>query len=392
MALGAGRKGKSPAPGSVETRDSGEPRPDADSAEGTDDATPAEGGTGASSSGSSGVDSTPHVITGRYRPVETWTRAASISSGEASSSRAPLPRGRDRQSVDVEDVDGLPPPTHVHVAVVSCSGLRGSDWTGYADPFVEVGAFGADKKHRYRTSVAKMTPCEPDVNPEARDRFLVAVAAKTTGRNPRRSAGSWSPCSTATGAPPRSSSGARSSPRATCRAGAGGRSSSSICSRASSARTPAGVFKRKEEQTRRPASAPAALGTVTVRIAAADDMSRTCSRTRAPSRRARRLRALAPGKFGANKIRAYAAGISVAHKNVSSKAGAARTLHPKLIRHVHVRDRRQAPRRVRRGPADGRVRARAAGQRRRSARRNARTSAARRWTRCGAPAPARPSR
>ena len=61
------------------------------------------------------------------------------------------------KSVDVEDVDRLPPPTHVHVAVVSCSGLRGSDWTGYADPFVEVGAFGADKKHRYRTSVAKMT-------------------------------------------------------------------------------------------------------------------------------------------------------------------------------------------------------------------------------------------
>ena len=172
MALGAGRKGKSPAPESVETRDSGEPRPDADSAEGTDDATPAEGGTGASSSGSSGVDSTPHVITGRYRPVETWTRAASISSGEASSSRAPASaRTRPTQSVDVEDVDGLPPPTHVHVAVVSCSGLRGSDWTGYADPFVEVGAFGADKKHRYRTSVAKMT-LNPTWNPRL-DRFLV---------------------------------------------------------------------------------------------------------------------------------------------------------------------------------------------------------------------------
>ena len=39
MALGAGRKGKSQAPESVETRDSDEPRPDADSADGVDDAT-----------------------------------------------------------------------------------------------------------------------------------------------------------------------------------------------------------------------------------------------------------------------------------------------------------------------------------------------------------------
>ena len=81
-----------------------------------------------------------------------------------------------------------------------------------------------------------------------------------------------------------------------------------------------------------PASAPAALGTVTVRIAAADDMSwDVLSDTGAVTTRPA-LRALAPGKFGANKIRAYAAGYRVAHKNVSSKAGAARTLHPKLIR------------------------------------------------------------
>ena len=91
MVLGAGRKAESPAPDSVETRgDSGEPRPDADSGQGDDDAgSRAGGGAGASSSGSSGDESTPHVITGRYRPVETWTRAASVSSDEASSSRAP---------------------------------------------------------------------------------------------------------------------------------------------------------------------------------------------------------------------------------------------------------------------------------------------------------------
>ena len=272
MALGAGRKGKSPAPESVETRDSGEPRPDADSAEGTDDATPAEGGTGASSSGSSGVDSTPHVITGRYRPVETWTRAASISSGEASSSRAPASaRTRPTKSVDVEDVDGLPPPTHVHVAVVSCSGLRGSDWTGYADPFVEVGAFGADKKHRYRTSVAKMT-LNPTWNPRL-DRFLVRCGEDGTRDGtrdvPRDRGLRVRPRLGLRLGVPRGRGHRRA--RRAARGQVGGAQA-----RFAAALPPdaVGVLKNgKKNKHVVPASAPAALGTVTVRIAAANDMS-----------------------------------------------------------------------------------------------------------------------
>ena len=38
-----------------------------------------------------------------------------------------------------------PQPSHVHVVVVSCKCLRGADFTGYSDPLVEVGAFGATK-------------------------------------------------------------------------------------------------------------------------------------------------------------------------------------------------------------------------------------------------------
>jgi hypothetical protein len=329
MALGAGRKGKSPAPVSVETRDSGESRPDADSAE---DATPAERGTGASSSGSSGVDSTPHVITGRYRPVETWTRAASISSGEASSSRAPASaRTRPTKSVDAEDVDGLPPPTHVHVAVVSCSGLRGSDWTGYADPFVEVGAFGADKKHRYRTSVAKMT-LNPTWNPRL-DRFLVRCGENDRAE-PETFRGivvsvfdrDWGSASEFLGG---AVIAARDVPR-------GGRwAELKLDLQRRLPPDAVGVDGKKNKHVV-PASAPAALGTVTVRIAAADDMSwDVLSDTGAVTTRPALL-AFAPGKFGASKIRAYAAGYRVMHKSVSQKAGAARTLHPKLIRHVHV--------------------------------------------------------
>ena len=273
MVLGAGRKAESPAPDSVETRgDSGEPRPDADSGQGDDDAgSRAGGGTGASSSGSSGDESTPHVITGRYRPVETWTRAASISSGEASSSRAPASaRTRPTKSVDAEDVDGLPPPTHVHVAVVSCSGLRGSDWTGYADPFVEVGAFGADKKHRYRTSVAKMT-LNPTWNPRL-DRFLVRCGEDDRAE-PETFRGivvsvfdrDWGSASEFLGG---AVIAARDVPR-------GGRwAELKLDLQPRLPPDAVGVFKNgKKNKHVVPASAPAALGTVTVRIAAADDMS-----------------------------------------------------------------------------------------------------------------------
>jgi hypothetical protein len=49
------------------------------------------------------------------------------------------------------------PPTHVHVVVMWCRGLRGADFTGYSDPFVEVGACGASKSHRHRTAVVNQT-------------------------------------------------------------------------------------------------------------------------------------------------------------------------------------------------------------------------------------------
>lgn len=65
-----------------------------------------------------------------------------------------------------------PPPTHVHVVIVSCKGLRGADFTGYSDPFVEVGAFGAPKHRRFRTKPVRQT-----LNPSWRTndaRFLVA--------------------------------------------------------------------------------------------------------------------------------------------------------------------------------------------------------------------------
>ena len=344
MVLGAGRKGKSPAPKSVETRgDSGEPRPDADSGQGDDDAgSRAGGGTGASSSGSSGDDSTPHVITGRYRPVETWTRAASVSSNEASSSRAPS----DARDED-DDTKSLPPPTHAHVAVVSCRGLRGSDWTGYSDPFVEVGAFGADKKHRYRTSVAKMT-LNPTWNART-SRFLVRCGDGAAGSREKNE-----PVSDPEGPGPGSFRGiaisvfdrnwgsaseflggaviaARDVPR-------GGRWEEitlDLRRALPPGAAPDGGRKNKHVVS---ASAPSELGKVTVRVAAADDLSwdvraDTGAITTRPA-----LDAFKAGAFGAFKMKKYAEGYRVLHKKAVRLVGpgSARTLNPKLIRHVHV--------------------------------------------------------
>lgn len=71
-----------------------------------------------------------------------------------------------------------PQPSHVHVVVVSCKGLRGADFTGYSDPFVEVGAFGATKNRRFRTK-----PCRQTLNPSWNTneaRFLVACDASSS--------------------------------------------------------------------------------------------------------------------------------------------------------------------------------------------------------------------
>ena len=71
-----------------------------------------------------------------------------------------------------------PQTTHVHVVVVSCKGLRGADFTGYSDPFVEVGAFGATKNRRFRTK-----PCRQTLNPSwntNESRFLVACDASSS--------------------------------------------------------------------------------------------------------------------------------------------------------------------------------------------------------------------
>ena len=359
MALGAGRKGKSQAPESVETRDSDEPRPDADSADGVDDATRAEGGTGACSFGSSGDGSTPHVVTGRYRPVETWTRAASMSSGEASSSRAPASaRTRQRKSGDAEDVDDLPPPTHVHVAVVSCTGLRGSDWTGYSDPFVEVGAFGADKKHRYRTSVAKMT-LNPTWNPSLA-RFLVrcgdGAAARASESEPNRNEETAAFDTTQFrgivvsvfdrdwGRPSEFLGGAVIAARDVPRGGRWEEITLDLQARLPPDAAPDGGRSGTKPKTRKnkhvvsshAPSAPA-LGKVTVRVAAADDMSwDVFSATGAITTRPA-LAAFAPGAFGASQVRARLTKYRASRKKASAKAPfAARTLNPKLVRHVHV--------------------------------------------------------
>ena len=359
MVLGAGRKAESPAPDSVETRgDSGEPRPDADSGQGDDDAgSRAGGGTGASSSGSSGDESTPHVITGRYRPVETWTRAASVSSDEASSSRAPASISRTRQSRDARDEDEnenwLPPPTHAHVAVVSCRGLRGSDWTGYSDPFVEVGAFDADKKHRYRTSVAKMT-LNPTWNART-SRFLVrcgdgspqktetendSVSDRKEGFEPGMFRGiaisvfdrNWGSKSEFLGG---AVIAARDVPR-------GGRWEE-ITLDLRPTLPPGAVYDSGGRKNKHVVSSSASseLGQVTVRVAAADDLSwdvrsDTGAITTRPA-----LDAFKAGAFGALEIKKYAAGYRVLHKKAvrlgtHSSSGSKRTLNPKLIRHVHV--------------------------------------------------------
>ena len=331
MAFGAGRKGKSPAPESVETRDSGESRLDADNE---------------CSLGPSGDDSTPHVITGRYRPVEMWTRAASMSSGEASSSRAA--QTRQRSSGDVEVADELPPPTHVYVAVVSCSSLRGSDWTGYADPFVEVGAFGADKKHRYRTRVAKMT-LNPTWNPRL-SRFLVrcgngaAARATETERNERTAASEtfrgivvsvfdrdWGSSSQFLG-------GAIIAARDVPRGGRWKELTLNLQRRLPEDAAP-DAFRGKKPKNERvvPLSAPAALGEVTVRIAAADDLSWDVISTTGAITTRPALAAFAPGAFGAFNFRAYAAGYRALREKLASSAPhAPRTLNPELTRHVHV--------------------------------------------------------
>lgn len=71
-----------------------------------------------------------------------------------------------------------PQPTHVHVVVVSCKGLRGADFTGYSDPFVEVGAFGATKNRRFRTKPRRQT-LNPSWNTNEA-RFLVACDASSS--------------------------------------------------------------------------------------------------------------------------------------------------------------------------------------------------------------------
>ena len=58
-----------------------------------------------------------------------------------------------------------PQPTHVHVVVVSCKGLRGADFTGYSDPFVEVGAIRRDQESA-DSGPAAPTGAEPVVEHE----------------------------------------------------------------------------------------------------------------------------------------------------------------------------------------------------------------------------------
>lgn len=87
----------------------------------------------------------------------------------------------------------LSPPTHVHVVVTCCRGLRGADFTGYSDPFVELGMVGATRAHRHRTAVVHGTR-NPSWNPR-KERFLLPVAS---GVRPNDGGGDGSPLSSAT--------------------------------------------------------------------------------------------------------------------------------------------------------------------------------------------------
>jgi hypothetical protein len=122
--------------------------------------------------------STPFEITRRY-DLDLWRRVSSMCGGdEFVSTSRPVPPvshsgsavvSPNRSALPMEEA--LPPPTHVHVVVVAARGLRGADWTGFSDPFVEVSACGANAKRRYRTSVATQT-----LNPTwttRNERFLV---------------------------------------------------------------------------------------------------------------------------------------------------------------------------------------------------------------------------
>ena len=169
-----------------------------------------------SSSSSRAVASSPNTPTGRFQSVEAWTRAraarspdaedASAAGGtlpsDASGSRAApaasasasasaavtaaatadegdAPRDPSAPASPPAAPSPLPPMTHVHVVVVSCAGLRGADFTSYSDPFVEVCALGASKKHRHRTSPVRQT-LNPTWN-TAESRFLVPCATDAHG-------------------------------------------------------------------------------------------------------------------------------------------------------------------------------------------------------------------
>jgi len=288
------------------------------------------------------TNSTPHEITGRYRPVETCILTASTSSSEASSSSpTSATTATHRESKRKDDFDEwsfLPPPTHVHVAVVSCRGLRGSDWTGYSDPFVEVGAFGARKKRRYRTSVAKMT-----LNPNwdvGANRFLIrcdddepfrGVAFSVFDRD-------WGASSEFLGG---AVVAARDIPRA------GKWVELALDLQRALPEATVEVDARAEEKKKRKKhavsfAAAGSLGTLTVRIAAADDLSWDILRDTATIVPRVALRAFTPGKFTAVKIKTRTAGYKLLHKKSSTAwkrnvTGAhPPTIHPKVVRHVHV--------------------------------------------------------
>ena len=180
----------------------------------------------------------PQHPTGRFQSVEAWTRARAARSRtrrtppprrhpyRASGSRAapaasaasasasacpppPPPATTDRATrhprARLTARGALPSPhDHVHVVVVSCAGLRGADFTSYSDPFVEVCALGASKKHRHRTSPVRQTlnptwdtaesrflvPCATDAHGDAfgasRSRCLIATSARRASSSAAR--------------------------------------------------------------------------------------------------------------------------------------------------------------------------------------------------------------
>ena len=333
---------------------------------------------------------TSFEITGRYSPADSWTRAKLTSVGSEpgspreTTSKASPSSVLSTQHSDSTPIDlnpNLPPPTHVHVVVVAARGLRGADFTGFSDPFVEVSACGPAKKHgRYRTATATQT-CNP--NWDARvERFLVKCDGEDADTNDNDSNGDENKnhdsndsndSNDSKAVSPKTSSfrgialsvfdrdwgassvflgGAVIDPNVVPRNGRWVEMTLELRKELPEFARP--LSKKKKwgnknkyqvsgaTQSGAQSQSQTSLGTITVRVSAADDLSwDVVSDTGNIVRRAA-LDAFKPGKFSAGKVKTAASGYRALRKqNTSGRSkrdnnDSVPTLHPKLTRHVHV--------------------------------------------------------